>query len=349
MPRTLPPLRRSTRRGFTLIELLVVIGVISLLMALTLPAVQAAREAARRAHCQNNLRQLGIAVHAYHDGNACFPIGVTNHYYDWRDVRKNPRPLDYSGEFSIHVRLLPFLDQAALYHAINFDAGTSSGFHGFPLPEDRFMYAAQATAIHTGVGVFLCPTDGRRFPAGVNYRGNEGIGVSEIPSSFHPDGGSGLFSPLILTRASSVVDGLSHTAAFSERPQGSGKRPLDPQRDFYADLAGHPGTGDDLILACRISARARDEDRGFSQTGNHWFWTGHDQTGYLHTQVPNGPVPDCLLSAIRTAPGLATARSDHPGGVNVVMGDGSVRFVVDTIAQAAWRALGTRAGGEVVD
>ena len=348
MTRTLRPHRRAPRGGFSLIELLVVIGIISILIALLLPAVQAAREAARRARCQNNLRQLGLALHSYHDSNGCFPIEITNHFDSLLDP-ENPQPFDYSGEFSVQSRLLPGLDQMPLYNSINFDVGTVSGFLGLSTPEVQAMYAVNETAIQTGVSVFLCPTDGGQFAAGTNYRGNVGVGVNPLPSFIHPDSGNGLLVELGLTRAASVADGLSHTAAFSERLQGSGGRRLDPNRDFYAGRTGHPGTADDLMVACRISARPRYDDAGFVQSGDHWFWAGRDQTTYIHAQVPNGPIPDCLFSAIRVPPGLSTARSDHPGGVNVVMADGSVRFVAETIDQSTWRGLGTRNGGELVD
>lgn len=349
MIRTLRPPGRLPRGGFSLIELLVVIGIVSLLIALTLPAVQAAREAARRARCQNNLKQLGIALHAYHDSNGCFPIQVTNFYHDPIDARENPRPPDYSGEFSVHVRLLPALGETPLYDAINFDIGTASGFFGLKFPGEREMYLVNETAIRSSVSVFLCPTDGGRFAAGTNYRGNNGLGVNPAPSFLRPDSGNGLFMGLGLTRIASVTDGLSSTAAFSERTQGSGGHPLDPNRDFYAARPGHPSTADDLMMACRIAARPHHDGDGFTRTGDRWFWAGRDQTEYIHAQVPNGPIPDCLLTGIRTPPGMATARSAHPGGVNAVMGDGSVRFVGETIDQATWRGLGTRNGGELVE
>jgi len=326
------------RRGFTLIEVLVVIAIISILAALLMPAVQAAREAARRAQCVNNLKQMGLALHGYQDTYSCFPLLCTNH------------DNESGGYYSIQTRLLPYLERRPLYDAINYEVGTyPSDTYSFPLDSRRLSCnGANNTLIQTGLGVFLCPSDAGVFSAaGNNYRGNVGVGSHMFTTAEHPDSGNGLFMELNLTSAAFIPDGLSHTAAFSERVRGSGRAqaPL-PSRDAFL-LPVFTLTADDLIQGCQIAARSGGN--AYVTSGQWWFWTGRERTLYTHTQVPNGKVPDCITGAAMTAAGMATARSQHPGGVNVLMGDGSVRFAVDGISQAVWRGFGSRNGGELVD
>jgi len=338
----------SRRSAFTLVELLVCIGIIAILATLLLPAVQSAREAARRSQCMNNLKQLGLALHGYHDANLCFPSGITATM--GRRMPDGTAPLAYSGYFSVHARLLPYLDQSPCFHSINFVVGTypTTTITWPPLePDEEATNATNATASRTSLAVFLCPSDGGPFgQAGVNYRGNLGVGGYPQPSFIHPDSGNGLLATMNAIRIAQVVDGLSNTAAFSERLRGSAARPMTPSRDYWLCRIGVVGTADDFVAACRISARPEYDGVGFVNAGDGWFWEGRDRTYYNHAQTPNGPVPDCLQGALRTPPGVSTARSGHPGGVCVVMGDGSVRFVGDSIHLQTWRGLGTREGGD---
>lgn len=335
--------KNADRRGFTLIELLVVIGIISILIGLFLPAVQSAREAARRTQCLNNLHQIGLALHAYHGANGCFPPPLTQ--------LTTP---DYGGYYSILVRMLAYLDQAPLFNAVNFEIGTwpTDSIGVMPPQHDLALNAANATAMETQLLVFLCPSDGGPLGQwGNNYRGNTGVGPGNATDAHHPDSGNGLFPEVEFgpMRMSDVPDGLSHTAAFSERLRGSGTPGrFDPSRDVY-QMAGYFALdADTLLQACRIAARP-DNKYGDVISGRTWFWTGREHTLYNHAQVPNGKVPDCAGGSILTRLDMATARSWHPGGVHVLMGDGSTRFVQETIAQPVWRAFGTRNGGELVD
>jgi prepilin-type N-terminal cleavage/methylation domain-containing protein len=335
------------RGGFTLIELMVVVGIISILMALTLPAVQAARESARRAQCQNNLRQIGLALHAYAATHDCFPVTHT------RTLIRAERRI-YEGTFSIHVRLLPHLEQAPLYAAINFDVGTvpPDTFNAFADETERALIAANTTVASSPVAVFLCPSDGGAFErTGNNYRGNVGIGPDRLNQPEYPDSGTGFFQEVGLTRPAYVVDGLSHTAAFAERLRGTGlvDRPR-PDRDAWSQHSV-AFTGDDLLQVCRIAGRvgAVGWNEVYPYSGKWWFWGGRERTTYTHTQEPNGPVPDCIPAQVVPATGMATARSRHPGVVHALMGDGSVRSVAGTIQRAVWRGLGTRNVGELVD
>ena len=332
-----------SRGGLTLIETLVTIGIIGLLAGLTLPAIQAAREAARRASCVSNLRQIGLAMHAYLETNQVFPVANTT-----GGPNVNGRP--YLGCYSIFVRLLPGLGQTALYNAVNFDLGTAPletlGVYG-ALPGTEYEHAADHTAYSTRINLFICPSD--PAPLGIapcSYRGNTGVGSDTHTYPEYPDSGNGIFPEGELVPAGSVPDGLSNTAAFSERVCGSGRvGSPDPSRDCFA-LFGSPGRADSLVKACRLAANK--DNASFTASGRWWFWKGRERTLYCHAQAPNGEVPDCIHPSSITATGMVTARSDHPGGVNLALADGSVRFVSESISVATWRALGTRNGGEIV-
>ncbi len=330
----------SRRAGFTLIEALVVLGLTAILTALLLPAVQAAREAARRARCSNNLRQIGLALHGYIRDNDWFPpSNMTN------------GRVGYMGFYSVHSRLLPYLDQTTLFDSANFAIGTlppnALGIASLGASEES-RNAANATVAATVVDLFLCPSDGG-LPgwAGNNYRGNVGIGPGAHTSAEFSDSGNGLFPEAAYVLAASVPDGFSHTAAFSERLRGSGRDddPI-PARDYYPWRTAL-FTADQLVHGCQ--AFARPGVGAYVGGGSGWFWSGRERTLYNHAQAPNGSVPDCLAPSMYAALGMATARSLHPGGVNVLMADGSVRFVPESISQPVWRGLGSRNGSELVD
>jgi len=164
----------------------------------------------------------------------------------------------------------------------------------------------------------------------------------------YPDSGNGLFPDRGNVSPSHVTDGLSHTAAFSERNLGSGR--LDspsPERDYTNATMPWFRTADDMLKASRIAARR--DNYCFANAGDYWFWGWRATTLYTHTQEPNGRVPDGIVDPVKLIMGMVTARSQHPGGVNLLMGDGSTRFVTETISRAVWRGLGTRGGGELVE
>ena len=256
------------------------------MVSLLLPAVQSAREAARRAGCQNNLHQIGVALHSYHEAHNCFPPAVTGYLY------RNGS--EYLGFYSVHCRLLGYLESRPLYDAINFETGTwpTDTFLVAPTAQQLALDMANGTALHTGVSVFLCPSDGGPLgEAGNNYRGNAGVGPSFLQQAETPDSGNGIFPEIGMVTMARVPDGLSHTAAFSERVRGSGSASPSPERDVFRRL-GIANTADELLVACRIAARPGNEE-AFVYSGRWWFWTGRDRTLYIHAQTPNGVIPDC--------------------------------------------------------
>ncbi len=331
-----------TRNGMTLIETLVSIGIISIVAALLVPAVQAARESARRAQCANNLKQLALATHAYHGVHNMFPPPITNSRFG------KPR---YMGLFSVQTRLLPFLEQRPLYDAINFSVGTApleTPNEHSPLEQDMFSIMINSTAFNTRIAQFLCPSDGESTSgACCSYRGNTGVGWFVAVGAEMPDSANGLFPEMNRVNIAGVTDGLSNTVAFSERSLGSNvnQRP-DPSRDFYF-MPSMVQSADQLVLSCRLAAHPGAG--GFTYGGRWWFWSGRERTLYNHAQGPNGRVPDCLFPSMIGAAGMATARSQHCGGVNMSMGDGAVRYVSESVDLNVWRALGSRNGREVVD
>ncbi len=318
---------RYDRRGFTLIEVLVVLGVIALLVALLLPAVQQARESARRTQCVNNLKQLGLALHAFEAGHGGFPPAVSS---DWPP--NGGRGVDY---FSPHSVLLPHLEQASLYQAINFETQCLR-------TED--LDRENATAARQALAEFVCPSDSDPSgPHGVNsYRANLGLHVSHVVNgSFWPaNDGAFVFDRPILP-LSAFRDGLSNTLAFAEKPVGSGEGRYQPFRDWLL-VPGAGGTADQSYAACsRLSTAQGAQLDG----GRTWLLAGAIYTGFFTSAPPNSRVPDCGDPSSNGS-GLFAARSYHPGGVHAALCDGSVRWFPSTIDPVTWRGLGTRAGGE---
>jgi prepilin-type N-terminal cleavage/methylation domain-containing protein/prepilin-type processing-associated H-X9-DG protein len=303
------------RSAFTLIELLVVIAIIAILIALLVPAVQKVREAASRVQCTNNLKQLGLALHNHHDSLKKFPPA------------RNPWPLVHSPL----ARLLPYVEQANLQKLVDFTLPVSS--------------PANLAASQTPVPLFLCPTDvgDGRVPnslhAGTNYVANVGtgaVGFGLIAS------GDGVFtqSPMGFR---DLVDGSSNTAAFSESLLGNGvtsagATPSNPQREVLEV----PGGSDPTPGACAAAAGAWSGQRSAKWIDGHY-----GNVLYNHYYQPNAREWDCGNGSHNK--GLSTARSLHPGGVNMLFCDGSVRFVTNSVNQTTWRGMATRDGGEVVD
>jgi prepilin-type N-terminal cleavage/methylation domain-containing protein/prepilin-type processing-associated H-X9-DG protein len=329
------------RRGFTLVELFVVIGIIGILIGLIFPAVQAAREAARRAQCVKNLTQLILASHSFETANGGFPL---SQYIDPLMLPRVPGPV-VAGVFSLHSRLLPFLEQGNLYDSINFDSPTG----GFPEGGEIF----HPTVAAISVGAFLCPSDpnsrGTRPLAPNSYRASAGFyEMVREPDGLLHTRFEGAFVPIFDLRQvlplSTFTDGLSNTLAFSEKPIGSGSGgTYNPFRDFLRHDDQTTYTPDQWVAMCtRLS-----EHEPSLKAGASWLYAGAIYTQFFASAPPNTPIPDC--GGWRDFGfGLFSARSDHPGGVNAAMADGSVRWFSSSTSMATWRSLATRARGEVV-
>ena len=316
---------RKVRTAFTLIELLVVIAIIAVLVGLLVPAVQKVREAANRMSCSNNLKQLGLAMHNYEGVNGCFPQGRNG----------------YPKVVSAPARLLAYVEQENLQKLID--------------PEGTLALGSQnELAGRNRVKIFVCPSDprGGQIPGsvyhGINYVANNGTGVTwdaawVITGYLKISEGNGVLAQ-VPVKVGDILDGTSNTAAFTESLLGTGVAvtgiPMDPMTLQTAVLEVAGGTNP-TPEACQRGAGVWN-----SRRGEQWINGHYGNTLYNHYYPPNSTVRwDCGNESHNK--GLTAARSAHSGGVNLLVCDSSVRFVSNGIQLASWRALGTRAGGEV--
>jgi prepilin-type N-terminal cleavage/methylation domain-containing protein/prepilin-type processing-associated H-X9-DG protein len=317
---------KRKRSGFTLIELLVVIAIIGVLIALLLPAVQAAREAARRAQCVNNLKQIGLALHNYHDTNKVFPLARF-------------------ANFSAHSRFLPYMEHTVAFNAINFSGSWKA---------DATGYDPNLTARTTPIATFLCPSDTTRLLpptyAGNSYRACEGsmflFGFSatdptNVKYGMQPP--NGLFFGNDVYGIQDATDGTSNTALFSEHIKGDFNQAVATDRADTFQPGTHPTTQDEAVRQCLTVNWTDLTKQGVSDVGAPWIYGYHSTTTYYHVSGPN--TRSCMFPPSRIS---TTANSNHPGGVNVLLGDGSVKFIKNTIAIQTWRALGSRNLGEII-
>lgn len=368
---------KKNRTGFTLVELLTVIAIIGILVGLLLPAVQAARESARRMQCSNNLKQIGLGLHNYHSTFKMFPFSSTS-----ADVSPSGSSCQ-NGFFSWMAMILPQIEQTPLYDRIDFANGMSSncslsagfGYRSILIESDH----SNALPASTVVGTYLCPSDilvrndhlGSASPAPGSYAANIGWPIrsslpGQAPISTH-NGFMGLVNPRtpVAWHQTNIgdrdfTDGLSNTAAVSERLM----QILQPQVESwgweYYEIT--PGTPESLLSFCGATTnRTRDlaswinfcesvstADVVYSKPhGRAWIsgWTLAANT-YMHV-LPPGKRNCHLFGGEHTGENIITASSRHSGGANTLMGDGRVTFVPNNIDLNVWWSIGSRNGAEV--
>jgi prepilin-type N-terminal cleavage/methylation domain-containing protein len=333
--------------GFTLIELLVVIAIIAVLIALLLPAVQAAREAARRAQCVNNLKQIGLAVHNYHDTWAVFPPG------------------EGSGAISPHVALLPFLEQVSLYNSINFSLN------------NRWIWTdfSSLTGGQSRVSSYICPSeiytdknsDGYFF-YGSSYAWNSGSWWPRFQKwdgvfgrTYDDDSTVRPFSPTNIG-ISAITDGTSNTLLSAEVAQGPDAN-SGAARTRVSDcyhIPGIPPSGSSLgpttpqqMQDVNTQCEATNWATGTIPWTGTWRYKGYPwmegsmwRNWFNTIRTPNKIC--CTMESISWWYIMKPASSYHPGIANALLCDGSVRAFKESVSQPIWMGLGTRAGGEVI-
>jgi prepilin-type N-terminal cleavage/methylation domain-containing protein/prepilin-type processing-associated H-X9-DG protein len=311
------------RRAFTLVELLIVIAIIGVLVALLLPAVQAARSAARRTACVNNLRQIGVALQNYHAAKQRFPAG-----------RGAPTPRIFSPQ----AHLLAFMEQDALQAQVDFSDAPAP----FNTPTVAYDAVRNHAAATTSVSTLLCPADpGQGGVSGIEYGATNyaGCGGSGGNSGSLTDA-DGVFFLASAVRFKDITDGTSNTAVISERPLGPGDLDHRRQEDLILEL---PASADPTNAACTSDGSGVWN----VERGGKWIVGNYGNTLYNHAQPPNAAEWDCMNATQQK--GRLAARSWHAGGVNAAHCDGSVRFITNAVDEVPWRAAATRAGGEPAD
>ncbi len=325
------------RRGFTLIELLVVIAIIAVLIALLLPAVQAAREAARRSQCTNNMKQIGLALHNYASTNNCFPSARPG---------DDPTQNDSNAQ-STWVSLLSNLEQSALSNAWNF-ALTYNDPSVAPAYAASCIPAVDTTVAMTNLNVFNCPTDVRQQPfinqststrndiphvanlamssysvcvgpLGPPSTGADSIGQYTTPDVKHLNLGFADYG--VPRRLKAFPDGMSNTFAVGETA-------YDNDGSWYGS--------------------AQKNCTGLNAMFNAWTITLRHSSNFRSTKNPPNTLPGVGFSGGGACGTNGAFGSRHAGGLNMLMADGSVRFVKNTISLQTWWALSTRAGAEVI-
>ncbi len=313
--------------AFTLIELLVVIAIIAILIGLLLPAVQKVREAAARLKCQNNLKQIALAMHNYHDANGFLPAA----YIDRPDL-----PSGNFYRWSSFAMISPYLEQTAIYNRLRLDM---SLYSAPPETPGVFLRPEHAEWVKIPVPVFLCPSDVRTEVqpgwAAANYVVNAGDGANGGTAP-----GTGPIFQNSRVKLVNITDGTSNTAMVSESIIGRGGTATaivtrqDVQELFRFIPAVTPMSDAGCAAATVID----------TQRQARWADGASTTHQYNHYNLPNDPTPDCASRG-----GFwKAARSRHTGGVNVALCDGSVRLVRDGVDPATWRALGTRAAGDIL-
>ncbi len=322
---------RVRRRGFTLVELLVVIAIIGILIALLLPAVQAAREAARRSQCTNNLKQLALAFHNYNDTAKVFPA------YNY--------PITGVSSWLAHgpfTMILPYIEQQAAYDKVNWSVAWDNT-------------TVQPCLVK--ISAFNCPSDGP-YPDN-NYPGNNYMACAGSARIFYnttsPNKASGIFMRRRETTFSQIRDGTANTIMLSEILKGDNNNSnYNADRDFSRQLNM---TTDQFPTAAEIETAGAACDAVAagdhqSNAGRQWMGSFPGYASFNTVAPPNWTHVTCCAGTgfgyACDRDGVVPPRSFHPGGVNIAMGDASVRFVTETVDLTTWQLMGAREDGTPV-
>ena len=328
------------KKGFTLIELLVVIAIIAVLIGLLLPAVQKVRDAAARIRCANNMKQLGLAMHNYMDANNGLPPNG-NYVY-------NGATITTTNAWSAMSRILPYIEQENLFRNIDFN-----------LP-----YSVQVGVSSKRVGTYICPAEVNDKPIGTDptygnkhwvicYAVNEGTWAVLTQKSYMMQVGDGAFAPNRSFRATDFGDGMSNTIAVAEVKATTVRVSGASNTATYSN-APPPNSPAEVSAGFGFGTAAFDPSKN---THVEWVDGKIHETGFTTAFPPNTVISYSgydvdFVSATESNLGdcyaAVTSRSYHSGGVNVVLMDGSVRFVRSSVSVTTWRALGTRNSGEVI-
>ncbi|MBD3675994.1 MAG: DUF1559 domain-containing protein [Planctomycetaceae bacterium] len=347
-------MRRTLKRGFTLIELLVVIAIIAVLVALLLPAVQQAREAARRSSCKNNLKQIGLAMHNYHDTFNSLPGSPQACTHD-SGTRKC-----WEG-WSGLAMILPFVDQASLYQKLNFNR---YWYDGGASDQTRNEFWVRNSVIQT----FLCPSDpvSSSFPHSSSSPSSYSLSAGPVATwSISPPVGPFSFRSSI--RFSAIKDGTSNTIMASECQVGLWDNSPQTSVGFRVPTAGAlnnaTGTQSSRVYnndpaniakirayynSCASTGQGLTSHiNGEDDRGNRFWASGRVYWGpWFNTLMPPNTQYACDQDTSVTTMDIKSASSYHTGGVQVLMCDGSVTFVSENIDQGTWIAVGSIRGGE---
>ncbi len=352
-----PPGRPQSTRAFTLVELLVVIAIIGILVALLLPAIQAAREAARRSQCANNLKQLGLALHSHHDVHQYFPaLNESN------GGTRNTNPQGNEGRNTGLMHILPYIEQAAVYDTLA-SPGNYGGIDILPWGpvRDRTYYPPYVTNIPT----FVCPSNPRPPQAlwGIQSPRNYAVSLADSINNIHSrTANRGVFARESKIDMRNITDGTSNTVLMAERAFGVHVNRRST-RGFFANNVGGLNSQPIVCLATAregnyVAGQSVQSDRA---VGVQWFEGYPAFTGFQTILPPNSP--SCAADNWGDSWGVFSASSYHSGGVQVLLADGAVRFLTDSIdtgnlaapepsgersPYGVWGALGSVAGGESV-